>query len=81
MKGQPLDIDTVLDNLSVGGLYVRIPRRMEPGARLAVGIRLSEPGAGQPAARIATRGVVLRVETTSGGGHGVAVAFERYRLF
>ena len=79
--GEPLDIDTVLDNMSVGGLYVRIPRRIEPGARLAVGIRLSERWDERPAARVATRGVVLRVDSKPDGEHGLAVEFTRHRVF
>ena len=79
--GEPLDIDTVLDNVSRGGLYVRIPRRIEPGAQLAVGIRVSGPCEEGPAARVATRGVVLRVESKPDGDHGLAVEFTRYRVF
>jgi hypothetical protein len=79
--GEPLDIDTVLDNMSVGGLYVRIPRRIEPGARLTVGIRLSVPEAQERTACVATRGMVLRVESAPGGEHGLAVAFTKYRVF
>ena len=79
--GEPLDIDTVLDNMSVGGLYVRIPRRLEPGAQITVGIRVSAPWEERPAARVATRGVVLRVESKPDGEHGLAVAFTRYRVF
>ena len=79
--GEPLDIDTVLDNMSVGGLYVRLPRRIEPGAQLAVGIRVSVPWEEGAGARVATRGVVLRVESKSDGDHGLAVEFTRYRVF
>ena len=79
--GVPLDVDTVLDNMSVGGLYVRIPRRVEPGAQVTVGIRVSEPWEERPAARVATRGVVLRVESKPDGEHGLAVGFTRYRIF
>jgi hypothetical protein len=79
--GEPLDIDTVLDNMSVGGLYVRLPRRIEPGARLAVGIRVSVSGAQERTARVATRSVVKRVESAAGGEHGLAVAFTRHRFF
>ncbi len=79
--GEPLDIDTVLDNVSRGGLYLRLPRRVELGAQLTVGIRVSERWEEKPAARIATRGVVLRVESKPGGEHGMAVAFRRHRVF
>ena len=79
--GARLDIDTALDNVSGGGLYVRIPRLIQPGAELVVGIRLSGPGAWQSTARVATRGVVLRVDAKPNREHGVAVTFTRYRVF
>ncbi|MFN2447141.1 MAG: PilZ domain-containing protein [Vicinamibacterales bacterium] len=79
--GEALNIDTVLDNLSPGGLYVRIPRRVEPGAKLSVAIRLSEDGVREQTARLATRGVVLRVESTPNGEYGVALAFTTHRIF
>jgi len=79
--GERLDIDTVLDNVSRSGLYLRLPRLVEPGAQLTVGIRVSERWEEKPAARVATRGVVLRVESRTGGEHGVAVAFTRHRVF
>jgi hypothetical protein len=79
--GEPLDIDTVLDNMSSGGLYVRLPRPIEPGTRVRVGIRVWVPGERQPGARIATRGVVRRVELKPSGEHGLAVAFTRHRVF
>lgn len=79
--GEPLDIDAVLDNMSTGGLYVRIPRPMEPGMRLTFGIHVWVPGAEEPGARIAARGVVKRVNLTSRGEHGLAVEFTRYRVF
>jgi PilZ domain len=79
--GEPLNIDTVLDNISGRGLYVRIPRRVEPGTRLTLGIQLSESLHGRPAARVAVRGVVRRVESMPDGENGLAVEFTRYRLF
>jgi hypothetical protein len=79
--GEPLDIDTVLDNVSRGGLYMRLPRRVEPGAQLRVGIRLSEAWEERPGARVATRCTVLRVESTLNGEYGVALAFARHRVF
>ena len=79
--GEPLGIDTVLDNISANGLFVRIPRPVEPGATLAVGIRLSVTRVQGGGARVATRGLVKRVERTSDGQYGIAVEFVRYRVF
>ena len=79
--GEPLDIDAVLDNMSTGGLYVRIPRPIEPGMQLTFGIRVAVSGAQEPAARIAARGVVRRVDLTIRGERGLAVEFTRHRIF
>ncbi|HEY7441614.1 MAG TPA: PilZ domain-containing protein [Vicinamibacterales bacterium] len=79
--GHVMDIDTWLDNLSGGGMYVRIPRRITPGARLAVGIRFSEAGTSGRVPRVAGRGVALRVEPTPDGRFGVALAFTKTRVF
>lgn len=79
--GEILNVETVLDNLSGGGLYVRIPRRVAHGAHLAVGIRLSEAGVAGRAARVAARGVVLRAEPTRDGRFGLAIRFTKSRVF
>jgi hypothetical protein len=76
-----MDIDTWLDNLSGGGMFVRIPRRVKHGARLSVGIRFSEAGTSGRVPRVAGRGVVLRVEPTPDGLFGVALAFTKTRVF
>lgn len=79
--GEALGIDTVLDNISANGLFVRIPRPIEQGATLAIGIRLSVAGPEGGGARVATRGLVKRVELTPDGQYGIAVEFVRYRVF
>jgi hypothetical protein len=81
VTGDRLDIDTVLDNVSGGGIYLRIPTRVEPGAWLAIGIRFYEPETQEPGARVAARGMVTRVERTRDGQYGVAVEFVRYQVF
>jgi hypothetical protein len=79
--GDILDVETVLDNLSGGGLYVRLQQRVAQGAHLAVGIRLSEAGVPGRAARVAARGVVLRVEPAPDGRFGLAIRFTKSRVF
>jgi hypothetical protein len=79
--GHLMDIDTWLDNLSGGGMYVRIPQRVNPGARLAVGIRFAEAGTSGRVPRVAGRGVALRVEAADDGRFGVALAFTTTRVF
>jgi hypothetical protein len=78
--GQRLDIDTVLDNISANGLYVRISRRLEPGVAIAVGIALKR-GQWETTGRVALRGIVTRVELPRRGEYGVAIAFSRYRFY
>lgn len=79
--GESLDIDTVVDNMSSRGLFVRVPRPIEPGARLAIGVRVGMPGAQERSARIAARGVVVRVELMPKGEYGLGVALTRHRIF
>jgi hypothetical protein len=79
--GRALDVDTMLDNLSGSGLYVRIPRRVERGEVVAVGIRFAEAGTLDRVARVAARGVVVRVDPTPDGAFGLAIAFTKTRVF
>ena len=73
--------DTVLDNFSAGGLYVRLVRHVAPGARLFGVVRLSTtPAPNVPAPWVALRAVVRRVEPQPDGTWGVAVAFTRHRF-
>jgi hypothetical protein len=79
--GERLDVHTTLDNVSGGGMYVRLPTRVERGDLLALGIRFSETGSSGRAARVAARGVVLRVDAAPDGAFGVAIAFTKTRVF
>ena len=77
--GEALHIETVLDNISARGIFVRLVRPVALGARLSTVIRLSDVP-GEACARVAARGVVKRVERTADGQYGIAVAFERHRM-
>ncbi len=79
--GQALDVDTMLDNLSGSGMYVRISRSVERGQPVAVGIRFAETGTLGRVARVAARGVVVRVDPTPDGIFGLAIAFTKTRVF
>ncbi len=77
--GDPFEVEAVLDNLSAGGLYMRVDRRMEAGVRLFIFFRLATrltPEA--KGLRVAVRCRVLRSELQPDGACGVAVAFERH---
>src|SRR5437773_1151145 len=78
-RGDPFEVEAVLDNLSAGGLYMRVKRRMEAGVKLFIFFRLATrltPEA--KGLRVAARSRVLRSEPQPDGACGVAVAFERH---
>jgi len=79
--GKRFESNAVLDDFSAGGLYVRLPRRVEPGAKFFAVVRLATgPPAGASAPRVAVRGVVLRVEPQPDGRYGLGVQFTRHRF-
>jgi hypothetical protein len=79
--GESFEVDAVLDNLSAGGLYARLPCQLEVGAEVFALICLSCGQNTQAApAGVAARGVVVRSEPQLDGSCGVAIAFKRYRL-
>ena len=78
-RGDPFEVEAVLDNLSAGGLYLRLKRRMEAGAKLFIFFRLATRLT--PEAKglgVAARSRVLRSDPLPNGAFGVAVAFERH---
>ena len=78
--GETLRIETVLDNLSARGLFVRLFRSIALGAPISIGIRLSAVNRQGTCARVAARGVVKRVERMGNGQYGIAVEFVRHRM-
>ena len=81
VDGERFTMDSVLDNLSAGGLYLRLARPIKRGMKLFIVVRLSTCGDPEvPAARVALQGVVLRAEPQPDGRCGIAVAFERHRF-
>ena len=72
--------DVVLDNISGGGLYVRLNRSLEKNAKLSVVVSLATAPKTSPALRLAARAVVLRVERQPDGTCGVALQFGRRRV-
>ena len=80
-NGDGFDLNTVLDNFSAGGLYLRLPQVLEPGARVFAIVRLAKQAApGAPEAKVAVRGRVRRVDPKPDGGSGVAIQFTRHRF-
>jgi hypothetical protein len=78
-SGEKFKIDTVLDDLSSGGLYLRLPEKVRPGTRLFAVVRIStNPDVRAP--RVAVVGEVTRSEPLPGGAWGLGVAFKRHRF-
>ncbi len=77
LGGEEFRAHTILDNLSAGGLYMQLPRRLEPGSHLDLSIQYSDEW---PSARIVASGIVRRMEEREGGLHGVAVEFIRFEF-
>jgi len=80
-EGEQFKVETVMDNVSGAGLYMRMMPNVKEGTRLSIGLRLhtgSSPTKEAP--RVVVEGVVLRAENKAGGVCGVAVAFDHVRF-
>lgn len=66
---------TVLDNLSTGGLYLRLPQRVGKEAEVSVISRLSTVP--EQGAVVAMRGRVVRSEPQADGSCGIAVMIKQ----
>lgn len=81
VEGLDFKVNTVLDNLSKGGLYLRLIPCVSVGAKLSVVFRLSgsvDSEATSP--KIAIKGEVLRVDRKEGGACGIAVKYDPPRF-
>ena len=79
--GGTFESDAVLDNFSAGGFYVRLTRRVEPGAKFFAVVRIATgPPSGTPVPRVAVRGVVIRTEPQPDGRYGLGVRFTHHRF-
>ena len=81
INGERFATETTVDNLSAGGLYLRIERLIAPRAKLFLIIRLSN---GQSdldgTVQVALRGTVKRAEVHRDGSCGLAVRFTQHRF-
>jgi PilZ domain len=81
VNNEPFKEETVLENFSGGGLYLRLKRMLREGSRVFVAVRLSTaPDPEIAVVRLAALGTVLRVEPQADGSYGVAIEFQRRRL-
>ncbi len=80
-RGEAFETDTVLDNLSAGGLYLFLLQQVEQGAKVFIVIQFStNPTVRETRPRVAIRGQVLRSERESSGTCSIAVAFTGHRF-
>jgi hypothetical protein len=80
-SGERFEIETALDNIGFRGLYVRLARRVDPGAYVSVEVRLSSANDASALAPIlAIHGEVLRAELQTDGSYGIAIEFHQRRL-
>ena len=79
-SGDWFRIETILDNFSAAGLYLRMVLPIEPGTTMFVVVRFTiAPSASPAAPGVAARGVVVWAEPRL-GGWGVAIKFTRQRF-
>jgi PilZ domain len=80
-NGQEFLTETILDDVSAGGFYLRIPQHVEQGGKLFVVIQLSSENACKGITpRVAARGHVLRSEPKPDGRFGLAVEIRHHRF-
>lgn len=80
-NGESFEIDSLLDNLSASGLYLRMALTLNQGAELLVLVQLPTDSVDEAgASQIETRGVILRAEPQPDGACGMAVRFTNHRF-
>lgn len=72
--GRRLKINTCVDNISPGGLFVQIPYMLTQGAQLFAFVNIPR------SVNIAAIGRIVRIENKGCGLTGVAVCFSQTRL-
>jgi PilZ domain-containing protein len=78
--GDRFRIDTILDNFSAAGLFLRLVQPIEPGATVFVVVRFAvAPAAWLAAPGVAARGLVVWAEPRP-GAWGIALKFMRQRF-
>ena len=81
VAGEPFEVSTVLDNMSSGGLYLRVKQNVGQDAGISVIIRLSTKKVDLiPVANVAVEGVVVRVDAQSGGIYGLGISITNRRF-
>ena len=79
--GEAFTVETVLENISATGLYLRLSQAVELGAELLVVSQLAKPSNGKSSGPLlAMSGTVIRVGEANGDMCGVAVEFTHTRF-
>ena len=80
-SGTAFQSRTIIDNISTGGLYLRLMQRLERRTKLYIVVQLSNTQIdGEPGLRLHLNGEVLRVEPRLGGACGFAISIKNNRL-
>ena len=80
-RGRKFRTETVVDNLSAHGLFVRVGVLLRRGARLLTLVRISPAEERKaPAPLVALKGVITRVVPLADGRFGVGVQFTHHRF-
>ena len=78
-SGEAFEAESVLDNFSSGGLYIRLTQQVAEQAKLQFSIRMVGAANAQ-APTVEARGIVLRAEAKPGGILGLAVKLTHHRF-
>jgi hypothetical protein len=79
--GEAFTVETVLENISATGLYLRLTQAVEVGTELLVVSQLSNPSNGKTSGPLlAMGGTVVRVGEATSDACGVAVEFTHTRF-
>src|SRR3990172_5694409 len=80
-NGQKFEVETLVKNLSASGLYLQLSQRVEHGENLFMIIQFLNPvSVDVEMARVAVKGVVVRVEPLPNGECGVGVLMKHRRF-
>jgi len=79
--GEAFEVSTVLDNMSSGGLYLRVEQDVKQGSGISIIIRLSTKKVDLiPVANVAVEGVVVRNEAQPRGVYGLGISISNRRF-
>ena len=79
--GEAFEVETVIDDLSAGGLHMRLGQPVSPGTVIFIVTRLTHVGVPEVSVpRVALRGLVLRSQLRLDGSFGVAAAILSHRF-